>query len=80
MIRGVFSSARFFWLATQGNRLRPWRSEYLRWRMETYSGQKASSITMRDCTRLLWAERRQMLRFFGWLGSMRTLAQGGRID
>ena len=28
---------RFFWNSTRGHRLAPWRSPYLRWRMETYS-------------------------------------------
>src|SRR6266446_6098144 len=31
---------RFLWNATRGNRLRPWRSPYLRWRLETYADQK----------------------------------------
>jgi hypothetical protein len=31
---------RFFWNSTRGHRLAPWRSPYLRWRMETYSGLK----------------------------------------
>jgi len=28
---------RFFWNSTRGHRFAPWRSPYLRWRMETYS-------------------------------------------
>ncbi len=32
---------RFLWRATRGYRLRPWRSPYLRWRIETYWGTPA---------------------------------------
>ena len=35
---------RFLWRATRGYRLRPWRSPYLRWRMETYWGIPAEKI------------------------------------
>jgi hypothetical protein len=35
---------RFFWNATRGHRLAPWRSPYLHWRMETYSGLKMDKI------------------------------------
>ena len=35
---------RFLWRATRGYRLSPWRSPYLRWRMETYWGVPATEI------------------------------------
>jgi hypothetical protein len=35
---------RFLWNSTRGHRLAPWRSPYLRWRMETYSGLKMDKI------------------------------------
>jgi hypothetical protein len=35
---------RFFWNSTRGHRLAPWRSPYLHWRMETYSGLKMDKI------------------------------------
>jgi hypothetical protein len=35
---------KFFWNSTRGHRLAPWRSPYLRWRMETYSGLKMDKI------------------------------------
>ena len=38
------SAMRFLWNATRGHRLRPWRSDYLRWRIETYSGREAKTI------------------------------------
>ena len=35
---------RFFWNSTRGHRFAPWRSPYLRWRMETYSDLKMDKI------------------------------------
>jgi len=32
------------WRLARGYRLRPWRSPYLRWRIETYSGIHADKI------------------------------------
>lgn len=57
---------RFLWNATRGNRLRPWRSAYLQWRLETYSGQRAETVRARDFWNLFWKEKRQFLRFLRW--------------
>ena len=35
---------RILWRLTRGYRLRPWRSPYLRWRIETYWGLDAGEI------------------------------------
>src|SRR3954463_8472559 len=35
---------RFLWNATRGHRLAPWRSPYLLWRIETYTGVKMKQI------------------------------------
>lgn len=77
---GAVNAVRFLWAAGKGSRLRPWRSEYVRWRVETYSGQKAETVRLRDCVRLMVRERRQFARFAGWLGTMRELAQGRRAE
>lgn len=78
-VRGLLSAVRFFWTATAGYRLRPWRSPYLRWRVETYSGQPAGTLRPGDFLRLFLAERGQMFRFFRWVGALRQLA-GRRQD
>ena len=69
-------SVRFLWNATKGFRLTPWRSPYLRWRMETYTGLLAETLGLRDFLRVMWSDRRQFLRFLRWTGEMRGLAQG----
>jgi hypothetical protein len=44
----------------------PWRSEYLKWRIETYSGRKAETIDAREFWRFVWKEKWQLLRFLAW--------------
>ena len=57
---------RFVWNATRGNRFTPWRSEYLKWRIETYSGRKADTIDASFFWFFLWKEKSQLLRFLSW--------------
>ncbi len=61
----------FLWRATRGYRLSPWRSPYLRWRMETYWGVPANDIGFAVFWRFLWTHRRDLLRFLAWAGRMR---------
>lgn len=61
----------FLWVATRGYRLHPWDSPYLRWRIETYSGIPADSITPRVFFHFLWAERQPMWQYLRWVSRMR---------
>ncbi len=65
------------WNATSGHRLRPWRSEYLKWRIETYSGKKAEELAPRDVLHFVWQERGNLLRFLRWTGRMESWARAG---
>ena len=78
MFGALGSAVAFFWKASAGYRLRPWRSPYLRWRVETYSGKPAESLRAGDFLRLLFAERKQMGRFVLWLGEMKRLTGGDK--
>ncbi len=75
MILAAFRALTFFWTATRGSRLRPWRSPYLRWRLETYSGKPAGSIQLRDFWQMAVTERRQILRFLRWTSELHTIAE-----
>lgn len=66
----MFTSIRFIWNATRGHRLTPWRSEFLRWRIETYSGQRAETLTPGKVFKFLWAERWELLSFLAWTGDL----------
>lgn len=62
----LFAPIRFVWNATRGSRLTPWRSPYLRWRMETYSGQWAEKLKLREVMQFLWESKWELLSFLGW--------------
>ena len=59
----MLAPLRFVWNATRGHRLTPWRSEYLRWRVETYSGQPAETLTAGKILSFVWATRWELLNF-----------------
>jgi hypothetical protein len=61
---------RFLWRATGGYRLRPWRSPFLRWRMETYWGTPADEIGFKDFWRFVWQRRDDLVRFLEWAERM----------
>ena len=61
---------RFLWRATRGHRLRPWRSPFLRWRMETYWGTPADQIGFREFWRFVWQRRDDLARFLRWAERM----------
>jgi hypothetical protein len=54
------------WQLAKGNRLTPWKSPYLRWRIETYSGLHADQITPREFLRFCWSHRKDLLRYLSW--------------
>jgi len=61
---------RFLWRATRGHRLTPWKSPYLRWRMETYWGLHADEIGFGQFWRFSWVHRKELLRFLTWVERM----------
>ncbi len=63
---------RFLWRASRGYRLRPWKSPYILWRIETYSGLHAGKITPRDFWQFVWRERRDLIRYLRWTARMQT--------
>ena len=66
---------RFLWRSAKGNRLRPWRSPYLRWRIETYWGLHAESITPAQFRTFVWEHRGELLQFLDWAASMGAQAE-----
>ena len=61
---------RFLWNATRGHHLTPWRSPYLLWRIETYTGVKMHQIGLLEFWEFTWRERKQLWRFLKWTGEM----------
>ncbi len=66
----MLAPVRFIWNATRGHRLRPWRSEYIRWRIETYSGKGAETLTAADVMSFMWSTRWELMSFLIWTGSI----------
>lgn len=54
----------------RGHWLRPWRSPYLRWRIETYSGVPADTIDARAFWKFLFQEKGRLLHFLAWTAEM----------
>jgi hypothetical protein len=71
----VFAALRFLWNATRGYRFAPWRSPYLRWRVETYSGRRAEDLTAGSVLGFVWNSRGELLRFLVWTGEMQREAR-----
>lgn len=65
----------FLWNATRGHRLAPWRSPYLKWRLETYTGLKMEKIGLLQICGLLSREYHQMWRFLLWTAKMDNYAR-----
>ena len=60
----------FLWRATRGYRFAPWRSPYLRWRVETYWGLHADRISDSDMRDFLWRHKADLFRFLRWAARM----------
>ncbi len=71
----MFAALRFLWNATRGHRLTPWRSPYLRWRIETYSGMRAESLTAQSIFGFLWSMRGELFQFLRWTGAIQHEAR-----
>ena len=66
------SPLRLAWRLSKGNRLTPWRSPYLKWRIETYSGLHADRITAREFWLFAWTNRNELTRFLRWAHRMES--------
>lgn len=77
--RTMFNALRYYWITTKGFRLRPWRSPYIQWRLETFFGKEAADLDARKFFALMWRERARMERFLGWVDE-RHHAQRERKD
>lgn len=62
---------RALWQMTRGYRLRPWKSPYLLWRIETYSGLHADQIGFAEFWSFTWHERANLIRYLRWADRMR---------
>lgn len=71
----MWNIVRFLWNATRGHHLAPWRSPYLRWRIETYCGIKMTQIGFLEFCGFMWHERKNLSQFLRWTGEMKQYAR-----
>ena len=64
---------RYYWKVSRGYRLRPWKSPYLRWRMETFFGPEGEPPGASRFFSLLWRERRRLREFLAWTHDYRRM-------
>ena len=77
----MFAPLKFIWNATRGNRLTPWKSQYLKWRIETFSGKKAETLGAREIFKFVWDSKWELLDFLAWTGRVEhevRVVQAGR--
>lgn len=67
----MFNALRYYWITAKGYRLRPWKSPYIQWRLETFYGKQAADLDARKFFALMWRERARMERFLGWVAERR---------
>jgi len=66
----MLSILRFLWNATRGHHWAPWRSPYLRWRIESYCGVKMDQVGFLEFWGFLFQQRSNLLRFLKWVAGM----------
>jgi hypothetical protein len=74
----MLSALRYYWTAAKGYRLKPWKSPYLRWRMETFYGKDAKQLDRKQFFRFLWRDRAQLRRFLRWAEERRRAQRARR--
>jgi len=67
----MFNALRYYWIIAKGYRLRPWKSPYIQWRLETFFGQEAADLDARKFFRLMWRERVRLEHFLDWVAERR---------
>jgi hypothetical protein len=68
----MFNAVRYYWIMAKGYRLRPWKSPYIRWRMETFFGHDAAELDAGQFFRLIWHERARLEQFLSWVAQRRA--------
>jgi len=68
----LVEALRLYWVGGAGYRLRPWKSPYFRWRLETLLGPQAAQPGPATFFRLLWRERSRLYSYLGWVAERRA--------
>jgi hypothetical protein len=55
-----------YWSMAKGYRMRPWKSPYIRWRLETLLGGDMHALGAREFFSIVWRERKRLSLFVAW--------------
>jgi hypothetical protein len=61
---------RVIWKLTRGYRFTPWKSPYLKWRLETYTGIHAETLDFAKFCSVTWRYRKEFIRYLRWAERM----------
>ena len=67
----MWNALRYYWITAKGYRLCPWKSPYIRWRIETFYGGDASKLDARQFFSFMWGDRGRIRRFLAWVAERR---------
>jgi hypothetical protein len=76
-MKHLLAPIRLFRHALHGHWMKPWRSPYLRWRIETYTGIPAETVDAKAFWKFLAQEPGNLLRFLRWTAEMERYAAAG---
>jgi len=68
---------RLAWRLSRGYRLTPWRSPYLRWRIETYWGIHADRVGFTEFWKFVWGHRAELARYLRWAAEQKRASGAG---
>jgi hypothetical protein len=71
----VWNLLKFYWIASPGYRLQPWKSPYIQWRFETFIGNEAANLDAARFLQLSWKYRKNLKSFADW-AAIRRRARG----
>ena len=71
-MRRLVEAVRLYWVGGAGYRLRPWKSPYFRWRLETLLGPQAADPGASKFFGLIWRERRRLYSYLDWVAERRA--------
>ena len=69
----MLHALRYYWVAASRYRLCPWKSPYLRWRLETFLGPEAAEPGAGKFFRICWRERTRLRSFLAWVAERESV-------
>lgn len=74
----MWNLLQFYWLASRGYYLEPWKSPYIQWRFETFLGKEGANLDAGKFLRLCWKYRKNLKSFADWAAARRRAQRPDR--